>query len=365
MLKIEYRKLCSAIAESDLDAAEREISRNPAAVSHWKPLIDAAFFGRAEFIDLLLKAGADPNVKARTASKHTPLTRVTQHHKTIPKHDGHVAALRLLLDNGSDPKIPGGPLQLTPLTYATMGPEMRFIDVLRTRYEPFNVFHASVLLDTKRLKNLDLSLSENEVDTRGRSPLHYCALSGMWRELGSNISVDCAKHLVSAGEDVDAVEEIQDGSEIFSATPLWYSISYAENIELASYLLSEGADPSPAVFSATFVGRKDFVELLDRYGADWNQRFDGSTPLMDLLTYRRSALVPWLLEHGADVSATDKKGRTPLHIAAEMGINTECIGVLLANGADLSAEDLDGNTPLDLAIKRKRKKAIEFLERLA
>ncbi|KAI0269610.1 ankyrin repeat-containing domain protein, partial [Russula aff. rugulosa BPL654] len=47
-------------------------------------------------------------------------------------------------------------------------------------------------------------------------------------------------------------------------------------------------------------------------------------------------VVRMLIEHGADVSAQDKEGRTPMYLASQAG-RLEVTQILLAHGADASA----------------------------
>ena len=61
-----YKAQCDAIAAGDMPALETAIERHPDAVSHWKPLVDAAHAGRADMVRALIAAGADPNVISGT-----------------------------------------------------------------------------------------------------------------------------------------------------------------------------------------------------------------------------------------------------------------------------------------------------------
>jgi len=52
------------------------------------------------------------------------------------------------------------------------------------------------------------------------------------------------------------------------------------------------------------------------------------------------------LASGADVNATDRIGRTPLHFASSVG-DKKFVEFLITKGADLNAKDQNGRTPLD------------------
>ena len=109
-----YKHLCTAIAHSDDRTFQSLIHSSAELVSHWKPLCDAAFLGKPKYVEALLQAGADPNQRAGTASRHTPLTRITQYHKTIPRHSGHLRCVQILLAYDADPRRVGGLFSWAP-----------------------------------------------------------------------------------------------------------------------------------------------------------------------------------------------------------------------------------------------------------
>ena len=361
-----HRAACEAITAGDVEALGAALQRDPQAAAHWKPIVDAAFRGRTDMVGLLLGAGADPNVVSGTAARHTPLTRIVQYHKTIPRHAGHRDAIAELLAQGADPNLRAGPHDFEPLAYATMGPAPEFMELLERGGTRVGVHLAAALLDGKRLEQaLRDGASVDDADGRGRTPLHYVALSGLWKTLGSDAAIGCAERLLEAGADVDAAEPIDEGDEVFGATALWRALSWQEHLALAEYLLQRGADPSPAVFAVTFanIGPNGDAgcELLDRYGADWEQTFHGRTALMDLMYFKRPAASRWLIARGVNVNATDPRGRTALHFAAIQGVRVDYVAGLLEAGADARLEDLDGNSPWDYARQKKRVKLLELL----
>lgn len=91
---------------------------------------------------------------------------------------------------------------------------------------------------------------------------------------------------------------------------------------------------------------KDSAELLLAHGVAVNtKRTDGATALHLAAVYGRKEVVQVLLAHGADVNARTKVGITPLHYAK----GAEVVKLLLANGASVDATDSGGNTPLYMA----------------
>ena len=358
-----YKTLCDAIAADDLAALGTAIERHPEEVSHWKPLVDAAFAGRADMVRALIAAGADPDVISGTGARHTPLTRLTEHHASIPRHDGHRGALVALLEGGANPNLRAGPHDFEPLAYAAMAPAQDFIDLLRSGGARISIHLAASLLDDGRLeralRNPDRA---REIDPRGRTPLHYVALSGLWKRHGSARALRCASLLLNSRAEVDAAEEIADGDEVFRATPLWHALAWQQHLALAAFLLERGADPNPAVFAVTYQGDEDACALLDRHGADWEQVFHGRTPLMDLMYFRRPAACRWLLARGVDVDTVDRTGRTALHFAALRGVRADHVERLVAAGADVGAKDASGRTPLDYAVEKKRTRLFAVLK---
>ena len=127
-----YKTQCNAIAAGDLTALEAAIVRHPDGP---QPLEAPRRRGptpvAADMVRALIAAGADPNVISGTGARHTPLTRLTEHHATIPRHDGHREALVALLEGGANPNLRAGPHHFEPLAYAAVAPAQDFIDLLR------------------------------------------------------------------------------------------------------------------------------------------------------------------------------------------------------------------------------------------
>lgn len=74
------------------------------------------------------------------------------------------------------------------------------------------------------------------------------------------------------------------------------------------------------------------------------------------------AVLPWVLNNGADPLVDNSLGMTPLIVAAAVG-NTSLVEDLLLQGADASAEDCDGDTALSLALERGHQETVGVLRK--
>ena len=91
--------------------------------------------------------------------------------------------------------------------------------------------------------------------------------------------------------------------------------------------------------------------LIER-GADLSaQNNEGETPLHLALRTVKVDAVRMLIERG-DLSAQDNEGQTPLHMALQYEGNVDAVRMLIERNADLSAPDNKGETPLHLALQK-------------
>ena len=155
----------------------------------------------------------------------------------------------------------------------------------------------------------------------GRSALHQrYALSSRWY-LESD-TVDTIDLLVNAGIDVDVRDSL-------GRTPLLASI-YSGYTSHARRLLELGADPN--VCSQT----------------------SHHSAMHNAVLFNRHELIPLLLEHGADYTAVNAKGKNIAHMAA-WAAGTKTISVLADShlvNLDMSLRCQDGKTPADYLSER-------------
>ena len=98
-------------------------------------------------------------------------------------------------------------------------------------------------------------------------------------------------------------------------------------------------------------------ELTEKYpeAVKWRDE-DGATALHFAATFRNAPLINFLLDHGADIEAADKKGFRALHHAAQCAGDdpTAALKALLARGAEVDAQNNNGTTPLLHAVIRNK-----------
>jgi ankyrin repeat protein len=359
-----YEDISKAIRAGQDGRAIALINRDPEGARHWKTIMDAAYVGAPKVVRALLAAGADPDAVSGTGHRHTPLIRCLHSQSTFRRTPGHTEVLSALLEGGADPNLPGGMHRFPPLAEACVGGYAKDIELLLNAGAAKTLHVTAMLCDAAGLKRRLKKVDPDTLDHAGRTPLHYLALSGLWRnsEKFAKASLACAEALLDAGAAVDRIDQHIGAEGDFRPTALWRAAGWQRHHALARLLLEAGAEPSNAVFAVTFEGDHEMLQMLLDYGADLEITVHGRTPLIDLLYYKRPDNVPWLLEHGANVGATDAAGRNALHYAAMQGVRAQIAQCLIDHGADRDAIDKHAKTPLDYAKEKARAKLIPLLQ---
>lgn len=266
---------------------------------------------------------------------------------------GHLASVRELVEAGVDVNQPSGGVGATPLVLAVINGH----------------FDLAMFL-------LDHQADPNRAAENGVAPL-YAALNCRWAPLAQYpqqqaylqqkvTSLELLDKLLEKGADPNArlrkkvwysgYNQDNSGIDEVGATPFWRA-AYAGDVEAARLLIARGADPNIATMAPRPqsgvglpplpAGGPGITALHAAAGAGYLQNYAGNGHRYHPAGMMRA--VKYLVEElGADVSARDHEGNTPVHYAAARGDN-EMILYLMAKGADVKAVNRAGQTTVDAA----------------
>jgi ankyrin repeat protein len=137
--------------------------------------------------------------------------------------------------------------------------------------------------------------------------------------------------------------------------------------EICRMLLEHNANPNAqnyAKMSPLHIAGPNVVRMLVEAGADVNKpEHLCNTPLHYFISSRYPVkIIDYMLQRGANPSAIDLYGKTPLHIAAKFG-DYEIVEILLDYGASPTHMDENGWTPITIAQKMENYHLISMLDK--
>jgi ankyrin repeat protein len=139
--------------------------------------------------------------------------------------------------------------------------------------------------------------------------------------------------------------------------------SYQQRIELVRFILDHGAD-------VTARDKEGLTPLHHAFGPRYvysagflckTSQITGRDIDGNMsLSWKSVEVIRSLVEHGADAAAQDNNGLTPLHLASSWG-HIELACLLVERGADVTAQSKHGLTPLHLALQHGHVEVARFL----
>ncbi|MCJ1264014.1 hypothetical protein MMC22_003885 [Lobaria immixta] len=144
---------------------------------------------------------------------------------------------------------------------------------------------------------------------------------------------------------------------------------YSGNTEVVESLLTRGADINARggdygypIIAATYESNIQVVEMLVKHGVDVNVRgAEDNTPVLVLAGYGLpKETMELLLDHGAEIDATDDRGNTALISTASSG-DMEGLELLLKRGANIHAFGDEYGSALHAAASEGDEESCQFL----
>ncbi len=362
------------------------------------PLMLAAQYSPyPEIISILIKAGADPNVRltasgreglypghamtplhyaawlnpnpqvlaellkykpavnAQEAWGRTPLYLACLGEDSQDECPMRLEHVRLLVAAGASPDIGDSKDKQTPLMTATYYGDLAKVQAMLpySNLETPDRRGATALTYAIKLHHYGIARELMAAGARVDSHVLYAASN----DKGTGMDEELLHDLLKASN-------IDQASETDSAGRNIYLENACQHCALPTVraLLEAGARPRPvqwtlpylvAAVAGNYEDCYEVVELLLKYGADPNER--QGKALLEAIQRRKPQCVSALLQAGANPNLSNDSGHTPLlatiYIDDDDAMRLQLIKLLLAAGADPSLPDHSGRTPLTLAEK--------------
>ena len=318
-------------------------------------LTDAAKKGRTDAVVAALDDKESTNLQIL-------LRKVYQDFHTIKKSDDHFELARVLLSRGAKP-------EREMVCEAARGGHHALIELLQEEGLSADIFLAAATGNVELAKHLIAERPDcvADCDSSGMTALHYCCSSVIWKnsdELEIAFGETCSR-LLDAGSDIHAEGEYYG---LTGVTPLFYCAWTGGHPGIAEQILHCGSEVTPRIFLAAMGhfqrhgdGNYAIAEKLIKHGFDVNHN-DGRTALHAFASHEDVRGVTWLIERGADHTARDAEGNTPLIVAAGRNSGIKVLKVLIDAGCPVSGINDLGLSALDVARSAGKAKSIAFLE---
>ncbi|XP_067669965.1 ankyrin repeat domain-containing protein 50-like [Haliotis asinina] len=312
----------------------------------------ACYGGNTEIVESILSKIPDPEINKARKDGRTPLMwAAMQGHLDIFNRLTAKHADLLQTDDDGD----------NILHYACLGGRIEIVEqVIASKQIDINStdrYGRTAVMSAARHGHkdiLDLLVKNGgdrfHTDNRGKNILHLACLGGHAR------MVEHVLHM--------KVADINSRNK-FGVTPLMFA-AFNGHRSVLDLLLSEGADVSLCgnmgnniLHVACMGGHAGMVKhILSERMVDINSRAQNErTPLMLAAQWERRSVVDFLLEQGADISLTDNRGNSVLHIASKTGYMEIVQDLVSHHTLDINTRNRHGKTAA-MTAKRKGNNAV-------
>lgn len=280
------------------------------------PLAHAVAGGSVALVQALLDRGVDPNSRDRQG--RSPLFDAL----ALPAEPA-LQMVRMLLRAGADAELTSASGE-TPLGLALARPETELRYWLN--WPQWKLPHRRVRAD-------DLSAAAAAGDN------------------------DAVEKLLKLGLAIDAVDA-QGANALLRACGCGHAALAARLIELGADAEQKAPSGATALSAAVTARRDNVVAALLEHGVPVDQRLPaGGTALMIAAALGFPEIAALLLKHGAQADAQDERGTRALHAVGQFAFRSaettraqRTIELLLEHGADVNATNAAGQTPMLLLL---------------
>ena len=384
--------IVEAIKANDCNAIKSLLSQGADPnefINGHTPLHTSAIFGKDGIVEVLVRNGANIDIKTTTEEEYTPLH--------LAAHSGHLPVVKVLVDLGAnvDSRSHCGK---TPLRLAAAEGYADIAEYLLSKDADPNTqdliaatpLHAAAGLNRKSVVEVlinsgaDFTIPDNRMSTPVHEALKTRDVDLLKLVLLKNpqlideftvkdieppLTVACkiqsmeiVKFLLA---EAHANPNVENKDHL---TPLALA-SVLENVKLIELLVNHGAAPSKisqhfgsVLHLSAKEGKVRATEKLIELGVPSDLLDDdGYSPLRDAVIKQQHGTVGILLKAGASIRVGTPPGKLPLlHIAARNN-DVDTLEILLSHNCDIYETPVDGSTALHHATSCGKSEAIHFL----
>ena len=381
------------------------------------PLHIATIFNKVETVKLLLNRGA--TVDCRAKNNITPLHMAVE--------NGYLTIVKLLIDHGASINFAGDLETYTPLHFAINKGNSQLVSLLLQHGANVNikdktdntVVYLAVQKGNLSIVEQILNFHPEINDGNNRNILNvaiygnntqYQAIIELLLNYGFSLNIEeennynllfaavakgylnVVKILLDHCTDINILHDPETPKASYNlssqkAHTLLHCATKKKHESVAELLINYGADVNikdqagyPPIFYAIDTSDIKITKLLLNNGADIHG-IQCKTQLLNIAVKKEyKEIVEILLQHGADVNAVDKHGRTALHFTVsgeddnnfirffydyddseDSDVKTEIVKLLLKHGAHVDAKANNGIMTLHAAVQRGHVKVVDAL----